>query len=154
MKNSSPTIYFDLDGTLYDLYSQPRWLERITTEADPTAYANDSATMVNMVALHETLFTLMEQGWSIGVISWLARGSSREYDIAVRRIKRDWVKRFLPMATEVHIVKYGTPKHSVAYSTNAVIVDDAPEVLTTWNRGATIDATQNILPLLEGLGNA
>ena len=156
MKNTEnkPTIYFDLDGTVYDLYNQPDWLERITTLADPTAYANEDATMVDMVALQDTLLALVDAGYSIGVVSWLAMDASAEYDKAVRAVKRDWVKKFLPMATEVHIVRYGTPKHRVINNReNAIIVDDNAEVRESWSRGLTIDATKDILEPLRELLN-
>lgn len=146
------TIYFDLDGTLYDLYNEPRWLERITTLADSTAYANESATIVNMVRLHEVLFTLMDKGYEIGVVSWLANNSSPEYAKAVRATKREWITKFLPMATEVHIVKYGTPKHRiVSNKSNAILVDDVAAVREAWNLGETIDATEDIIAALERL---
>ena len=152
--SAKPTIYFDLDGTVYDLYSQPDWLERITTLADPTAYANEDATMVDMVALQDTLLDLVEAGFEVGVVTWLAKDASAAYDKAVRAVKRDWIKKFLPMATEVHIVRYGTPKHRVIKNReNAIIVDDNAEVRESWTRGLTIDATQDILEPLQNLLN-
>ena len=153
-KPMKPTIYFDLDGTVYDLYGQPDWLERITTLADPTAYANEDATLVDMVALHETLHNLLAAGYEVGVVSWLAKNATEDYNKQVRRIKREWVKKFLPMATEVHIVKYGTPKHRVIKNRdNAIIVDDAAEVREAWNRGLTIDANGDIIKSLNDLLN-
>ena len=150
--DTKPTIFFDLDGTLYDLYSQPNWLERITTMADPTAYANEDALLVNMVDLHEVLFALMAQGYSVGVISWLAGGASAEYDKAVRQVKREWVKKFLPMATEIHIVRYETPKHRVIRrQPDAIIVDDNAGVREAWTHGQAIDATKNLVESLREL---
>lgn len=149
---TKPTIYFDLDGTLYDLYNQPNWLERITTLADPTAYASEDALLVNMVDLHEVLYALMEQGYSIGVITWLAKDASKEYDKAVRQVKREWLRKFLPMATEIHIVKFGTPKHYLPNNrTDAIIVDDNAEVRERWTHGEAIDATRNLVESLRNL---
>lgn len=150
MKNTNDnTIYFDLDGTLYDLYAQPNWLERITTQEDTSAYSAD-ALVYDRVELADCLTRLCNAGFAVGVVSWLAGGASREFDSAVRRVKREWVKKNLPMATEVHIVKYGTPKHRVVNVKNAILVDDNAEVRAAW-KGLTIDATQNIIPALEGL---
>ncbi len=149
-----PTIYFDLDGTLYNLYGMPNWLERITTLADPSAYAadTDDALLVDMVALHEVLYALMDKGYSIGVVTWLAKNASAEYDKAVRRVKREWLKKFLPMATEIHIVRYGTPKHRIINNkVDAIIVDDNAEVREAWTRGQAIDATENLIEALRGL---
>jgi len=150
---TEPTmIYFDLDGTLYALYDQPLWLERITTLADPTAYAAEDATMVDMVALQEVLLDLMDEGYGVGVVSWLARNATEDYNKAVREVKREWIKKFLPMATEVHIVKYGTPKHQIINNKEgAIIVDDTAEVRDAWKHGATIDATGDIIARLREL---
>jgi len=147
-----PMIYFDLDGTVYDLYSQPEWLARITTLADPTAYANEDATLVDMVALQEVLFDLMDKGYGVGVVSWLAKNASEDYNAVVRSVKREWVAKFLPMATEVHIVKYGTPKHNIINRKHdAIIVDDAAEVREAWKHGQVIDANGDIIESLRKL---
>lgn len=149
------TIYFDLDGTLYDLYNVAEWLPRITTNEDATAYAEGDC-LYDLDALHAAIDTLIAKGFHIGVITWLAadwdmpNGFTREYLREVRRVKRAWVKKHLPQATEVHVVKYGTPKHHIA-KTNGVLVDDNAEVRAKWNLGLTIDATDDILQAIERL---
>lgn len=150
--NDKPTIYFDLDGTLYDLYNIPDWLERITTLADSSTYASEDALLVDMVELHNVLYALMDKGYNIGVVTWLANNASPKYDKAVRKVKREWIKKFLPMATEIHIVKYGTPKHRIVNAkNNAIIVDDNAEVRYTWTHGEAIDATKNLIERLKTL---
>jgi len=154
------TIYFDLDGTVYDLYAQPDWLARITSEKDATVYANTNATLVDIAKLQELLITLVNMGYAIGIISWLpaannvrkntARPATNEFKNAVRSVKKLWVRRLLPMATEVHIVQYGTPKHHVALDKTGILVDDNAEVLAAWP-GDTIDAKGDILAKLEEL---
>ena len=148
--NDNPTIYFDLDGTLYDLYGQTDWLPRLLAH-DPSPYAEGNA-LVDLVALHETLCDLIAEGYTVGVVSWCAKGSTPEYDRKVRATKRAWIRENLPTASEVHIVRYGTPKHRIVNNkTNAILVDDERENLTKWNRGATIDASTDILAALKGL---
>lgn len=152
---TKPTIYFDLDGTLYDLYNQPNWLARITTLSDPTAYANENAVMADMPKLMAQLIKMVSKGYGIGVISWLADDSTPEYDKAVRKVKREWVKKFLPMAHEVHIVKYGTPKHTVVKNKSdiSILVDDNGEVRERWemNRGLALDPADGIIKSLKKL---
>jgi len=140
---SRKVIYFDLDGTVYDLYGQTDWLPRLRA-SDPTAYANEDALLVDMVALHGYLFDLMDKGFEVGVISWLAMGATAAYDREVRKVKRAWVKKFLPMATEIHIVKYGTPKHKVATADFGIIVDDDAKVRAAWNKGLALDPAEVI----------
>lgn len=150
--NDKPTIYFDLDGTLYDLYGQPNWLERLHA-SDPSAYAAD-APLVDPEALADILHNLAAAGYTIGIITWLARGASHDYKVATRRIKKAWIQKYLPNVSEIHMVAYGTPKHRVAKNRPAIIVDDSPEVLTAWTLGDTIDARNDILPALRNLAKA
>ena len=148
---AKPTIYFDLDGTLYDLYGRPNWLEEITTLKDPSAYADEDTALVDMVRLNEVLYSLIAQGYSVGIVSWLSKGATKEYDNAVRAVKKVWIKKYMPLASEIHIVKYGTPKHLIVSDKNSILVDDNAEVRDSWSRGMTIDATKDIIAELERL---
>ena len=147
--NESTTIYFDLDGTLYDLYGQPMWLERITRIFDPSVYGAD-APLVSFADLSPILDSLVSHGYRIGIVSWCAKDAPKWYDAAVREMKRDWVKRFLPQVSEVHIVKYGTPKHRVVRDREGILVDDDAKVRESW-RGLTIDPAHGIIESLERL---
>lgn len=157
---AKPTIFFDLDGTVYPLYQQENWLDRITTEKDATVYAADE-TLVPADELMDVLCDLLEAGYSIGVISWLPNGipaeapvvpMSPEYAAEVRAAKREWVKKFLPMATEIHMVRYGTPKHRVIRNNpHAILVDDNAGVRSAWCHGLAIDPTKNLVKRLRSL---
>jgi len=145
-------IYFDMDGTLADLYNVPDWLRKLRAEdASPYAVA---APMVDMVALAEICKRLQAEGYTIGVISWLARFSSRRYNAAVRKAKREWLNQFFPIELdELHFVKYGAPKHLIAKVRQSWLVDDNKEVLTSWQKygGSGIEAQGNILEALTKL---
>ena len=104
-------IYFDLDGTLADLYGVSDWENRLRS-SNPTPYKFASP-LVDMSELNDVLEQLSECGVVIGVISWLAMGSTKEYDKQVRKEKKRWIEQFLPTVTEIHLVRYGTPKHYV-----------------------------------------
>jgi hypothetical protein len=151
MKNATdkPTIYFDLDGTIYDLYGVVDWLPRLRA-SDPTPYC-EGAALVDLVALHETLCDLIAEGYTVGVVSWLARGATAAYDKAVRATKRAWIRENLPTASEVHIVRYGTPKHRIVNNSNGILIDDETANLTNWTRGATIKADENLVETLRSL---
>jgi 5'(3')-deoxyribonucleotidase len=151
--NMKPTIYFDLDGTLYDLYGQEDWLPRLRA-SDPTAYAVED-TLHDAAVLLDTMLALVAAGYTIGIVTWLSMGATPEYDKAVRAVKREWIKRFVPMATEVHIVKYGTPKHQIVNDkADAILVDDNTEVLSKWTLGQTIHADENLIAALQALVTA
>ena len=141
-------IYFDMDGTIADLYGVDGWLDALHRE-DTTPYAV-AAPMVDMAQLNAICERLIALGITIGVISWSAMGGSREYNAAVRKVKREWISEYLPCVSEFHVVKYGTPKHHVRKVESSILVDDNVDVREAW-RGETIDATKNILKALAEL---
>lgn len=141
-------IYFDLDGTLADLYGVENWLDKLHAE-DVTPYA-EAAPLVDMAKLNAMCEALIASGIIIGVISWTAKDGSKEYNTAVRKVKRAWINHYLPCVTEFHVVKYGTPKHYVRKIKDSILVDDNAEVRAAWT-GETIDATKNILKALAQL---
>ena len=150
--NPKPTIYFDLDDTVYDLYHRMLWLDRITILADPSVYEEKDANIYARDEFIALLDALVAAGYKLGVVSWLAKGGTQDYNNAVREVKRAWVKAFMPQVTEIHIVKYGTPKHHVINDKgNAILVDDVEEVRAAWHHGHTIDASDNIIPALIAL---
>ena len=132
-------IYFDMDGTVADLYGVRDWEPMLRAHiSDPYRFA---APMCDMLELHELLQEFVARGVTIGVISWGAIGATRAYNAEVRRVKREWCRMYMPTVSEFHVVSYDTPKHRVAKIKDAVLVDDNAGVRDAWNIGATIDAT-------------
>ena len=138
-------IYFDMDGTIADLYAVEQWEMKLRS-SDPTPYA-EAAPMYNMRVLNTILEEIAAQGITIGVISWLAMDSTKEYDKQVRKAKKDWLAKHLPAATEIHIIKYGYSKKKAAKIKDSILIDDNADVRAAW-KGDTIDATENILHTL------
>ena len=125
------TIYFDMDGTLVDLYGVPAWLDKLQHE-DPSPY--ESATLLYQL---EPLAAAMQQlqlaGYKLGIISWLSKGGSSNYNVKVRNAKKKYLHDYLPITfNEIHIVKYGTNKYKVAKDKDGILFDDDTEVLKKW----------------------
>lgn len=140
-------IYFDMDGTLVDLYNVPNWLECLQREdAAPYMFA---ASLYDMREMHSLLLPFIAQGITIGVISWTAKNATPDFKRETRRIKRKWVNTFMPYVSEFHVVQYGTPKHKIANIKDSILVDDNADVRAAWCNGATIDATQDIIAELQ-----
>lgn len=120
-------IYFDMDGTINNFY-QDGWLEDIIAE-NPRPYEKAPC-----VVAEEILLKLVERGYKLGIISWLAKGATEEYNKAVRKAKKEWLKIHYPQVvfTEIHIVKYGTPKQTVAKIKNAYLFDDEERNRIRW----------------------
>ena len=138
-------IYLDMDGTISDLYSVQNWEPKLRAY-DPSPYS-EAKPMYNMRILNTILEEIAAKGITIGVISWLAMGSTKEYDKQVRKAKKDWIAQYLPVATEIHLIKYGYSKKKAAKIKDSILIDDNADVRAAW-KGDTVDATKNILHIL------
>lgn len=129
MKN----IYFDMDGTIADLYGVNNWLEDLLHE-DVRPYAV-ARPLVNLQALARILNRLIRDGWTVNVISWTSRGGSAEYNKAVEQVKIQWLKTHLNSVkfTSIQILPYGTPKELYG---NGILFDDEEHNRKAWGKGA------------------
>jgi len=145
------TLVFDMDGTIADLYGVKGWLKMLRAE-DPTPYEK-AKPMYDMVVLTAILWVLKNDGWRIAVTSWLAKDSSPEYDAKVKQAKRNWLNRYDFPYDEIHLVKYGTTKADCTRKHGGIqiLVDDNEKVRNGWHLGDTINANENIIPVLSSL---
>ena len=145
------TLVFDMDGTIANLYGVNNWLEMLRAE-DPTPYII-AEPMYNVNILNFILNQLKADGWKIVVTTWLAKGSTKYYDTLVREAKLAWLEEHNFPFDEVHMVKYGTTKANCTRKLGGfqILVDDNETVRKGWTLGATIDANENILKILEKL---
>lgn len=143
-------IYFDMDGTIANLYNVEGWEGKLRAE-DSSPYA-DASPLVDMVRLATIIAKLRSAGVTVGVISWGAMGGTVEYTREVKRVKREWCKRYGLTFDEFHVVKYNTPKHWVAKCKRSILVDDNSEVRQAWTLGATVDASDSFR-MMEQLEN-
>ena len=137
------TIYFDMDGTIANLYGVNNWLDMIINN-DATPY-KVAEPMVRMNVLARVLNNLIRKGWTIGIVSWLAKNSNSEYDKKVTEAKLNWLKTHLKSVQfeEIHIVPYGTPKHEIVNNPNGILFDDEEPNRTNW-KGTAFDVNEII----------
>lgn len=126
------TIYFDMDGTIANLYGVNGWLDYLIAK-DETPYAI-AKPLLRLSLLARLLNRVQNKGIKIGIISWLAKNSNTEYDEAVTIAKLNWLKTHLPSVQfdEINIVPYGTPKESFSKSTNDILFDDEAPNRENW----------------------
>lgn len=126
------TIYFDMDGTIANLYGVENWLEYLES-ADPYPY-KAAEPMCDLRQLARTLNKLQKLGYEIGIVSWLSKNSTPAYDEAVRRAKRRWLAEHLTSVDwdELHFVKYGTPKQFVVRDREGILFDDEARNREAW----------------------
>lgn len=139
-------IWFDMDGTIADLYGVPDWLLKLQAE-DASPYT-EARPLVNMSALARALHRAQGRGYAIGIISWASKGGSAAYNGAVAQAKVAWLQQHLPSVTwdKVDVVAYGTPKHE---GRAGILFDDEQANRMAWGEGAY--GVDNILQVIRGL---
>lgn len=144
-------LVFDMDGTIADLYGVDNWLEDLRAE-NPRPYEMANP-LYDMGTLNSLLEIFKANGWKIVVTTWLAKGSTKEYDRLVREAKLAWLEKYAFPYDEIHLVKYGTTKANCTRRLGGfqVLVDDNEAVRNGWHLGDTIDANENILGRLVDL---
>ena len=143
------TIWFDLDGTLANLYGVENWLSMLRA-SDPTPYIV-ARPLVNLSALARVLNRLRHEGYEIGVISWTSKTGTPAYNAEVAAAKYAWLAKHLPSVDfdEIHIVPYGTPKQVFCHGPADILFDDEQPNRDNWT-GVAYDAN-DILAILRSL---
>lgn len=145
------TLVFDMDGTIADLYAVADWLENIIAEnVRPYAIAEP---MYNMNKLVNVINRLKENGWRVAVVSWTSKHGSKEYNKAVRKVKKEWLDRYNFPYDELHVIKYGTPKSYCMKKTGGfqILFDDEEPNRKAWRNGSTVNANEDIYKILKNM---
>lgn len=144
-------IWLDCDGTWINLYGVNNWLEMLINQ-DPTPYAI-AKPMVNLSWLARTIHELQQVGIKVGIISWLAKNSTPEYDTLVTNTKLQYFQKRLPSVQfdKIHIIPYGTPKSTCG---QGILFDDEENNRTEWNGIAfdEKDLIQKMRKILKNVG--
>lgn len=143
------TIFFDMDGTIANLYGVENWLDYLIAK-DETPY-REAKPLIRMATLARLLNSIQKNGHKIGIVSWLAKNSTDEYDIKVTNAKLEWLNTHLKSVQfdEIHIVKYGTPKSTFSNNINDILFDDEEPNRKEW-KGKAYDVN-NIIEILKGI---
>ena len=141
-------IYFDMDGTIADLYGVENWLADLIAE-NVRPYA-EAKPLLNLSLLARYIHKAQAKGYTVGVISWLSKCGTPAYNEAVTEVKRQWLAKHLPSVEwdEIHIVKYGTPK-STCRTCPGILFDDEQRNLDEWGEGAVV--ASKLLEVLRNL---
>lgn len=140
------TIWFDMDGTIVDLYGVDGWLADVRAY-NPRPY-EQAKPLVNMQALARVLNRLQREGYTLGIVSWLSKNSNAAYDERVAQAKRDWLAKHLASVQfdEIDIIAYGVPKQD---GRDGILFDDEKPNRDNWT-GTAYDV-QNIIQTLRSL---
>lgn len=155
-------IWFDMDGTIYELYEIPDWLECLQ-EKRYSVYNQAGKARVNLDRIREAVRALTAQGWEVGIITWAGKNVKRgswEFE-AIAHFKREWTAHNFPeLLDNFQLLEYGESKADYApasYDLN-ILVDDNTEVREAWRKYTsegsqfkTINASRSYARMLEEL---
>lgn len=139
-------IYFDMDGTIADLYGVDNWLEKILEENESPFV--EALPLCNMDILSNFINETQDKGYNVGIITWSPLNATKEYKLRVKRAKEKWLATHLPNVEfdNIHVISYGVPKANYnEYGEEAILFDDNKEVLSNWNGQAELVVNPNNL---------
>ncbi len=147
-------IYFDMDGTVYNLYGMKDWLNGLRNEEK--GIFTKGSPLVDMNKLKDVCCKLINKGYQIGIITWLPMGASDEYCKICTEEKREWAKKYMPYISEFYAQEYGVPKQyaPIKRAKEMILVDDNIEVRKMWEtekQRKTINTNDNIINKLKEL---
>ena len=144
-------IWLDCDGTWVDLYGVEGWLDMLINE-DPTPYAV-AKPLVNLSWLARTIHELQNIGIGVGIISWLSKNGTDEYNALVEETKLNYFRKHLPSVVfdKIYIVPYGTPKNTCG---SGILFDDEEKNRLEWEGTAydEKDLIKNLRKILNEFG--
>ena len=144
------TIYFDMDGTFYNLYGFDGWLDCILSEK--TECYKNSTLLVDYDSFVTVLSELKEKGYTIGIITWLSKNATKQYQNKVRMTKYHYIKKnFGDLFDEIHILQYGKDK-SVFCGENDILFDDEKPNRDKWeNKNGIAYDVDEIVTILQNI---
>lgn len=127
-------IWFDMDGTIADLYGVRDWLPAII--ARDTRPYEIARGIGNLALIARLLNKARANGHEIGIISWTAKGAPAGYNAKVATAKREWLHRHLPSVTwdTIKIVEFGMDKKIA--TGGGILFDDEKPNRDAWGAGA------------------
>jgi 5'(3')-deoxyribonucleotidase len=147
-------IFFDMDGTIADLYNEENWLPRLLSESK--GLFRNLKPMHDKDKLTKIFNDLVELGFEIEVITWTPKDVSQDYIAIVEKEKKEWIQEHFPIIKNVHCLNYGVPKQKAKYKKAKleILVDDNLEVVEMWNtpkQRKSIIANHNLITNLQAL---
>ena len=139
------TIWFDMDGTIADLYGVENWLPMLQA-SDPTPYIV-AKPLVRLSTLAYMLNKLKASGYRVGVISWLSKSGTPAYNAVVTAAKIAWLRKHLPSVAfdDIKIVPYGVNKNLFNAGDDILFDDEEP------NRNNWTGTAYNVNNIIETL---
>lgn len=128
------TVYLDMDGTIYPLYTQTDWLARLRAE-DKTVFSADE----QMITEAELYTHFPKDKYDIKIFSMTPLGATKKYADEVIEVKNEWLDKYFPTLRKRIYKAYGHSKN-LRNSDKAILVDDSEIIRQNFN-GKAINPT-------------
>lgn len=114
-------LYFDMDGTICDLYAVPDWLSLLKARAvEPYYRAKPMISPSNMLKL--------SYSYELHVITWTAKNATTSYHNRIADAKKNWlIAHYGDIFKSINIIPHGTSKAD--YCRDGLLIDDDLTVL-------------------------
>lgn len=153
-------IWFDMDGTIYDLYKIPGWLDALRAN-EMNIFSLDDMGRKSLPRIREAVRALMDAGWQVGIITWAPmhiEACTPVFDDCWLE-KKHWIDRNFPELADCtfNCVEYGDPKQNWVEDDSVlnILVDDNKLVRENWRKAGknfkTINASRGYVKELVGL---
>lgn len=152
-------IWFDMDGTIYNLYNIPGWLDALRNN-EMDIFSLDDMARKSLPRIREAVRALIDAGWEVGVITWAPmhiEACTPAFDDCWLE-KKNWINRNFPeLANNFKCVEYGDPKQDWVEDDSIlnILVDDNKLVREAWRKAGknfkTINASRGYVKELVGL---
>ena len=113
-------VWFDMDGTIADLYSVNGWLADL--EAENVRPYVEAKPLVNVAVVTSLVKEIVKKGYRACVVTWGSKHASADYNKRVCEAKKAWLYKTFPEIEWEQIVFY-------PYGTNKNAVNDGEEIL-------------------------
>jgi FMN phosphatase YigB (HAD superfamily) len=144
-------IIFDLDGTLYDLYSIPDWEKKLRQEKENIflegkTFLNDD--------FYEIIEELRNLGFTFDVATWLPMFATKQYEEKCKKEKEQWIRKNLKFINNIYIDSYGIPKQKMVKEKSSlmILIDDNIDVCKNWEtkkQRKYKNVNNNLIQILE-----
>lgn len=126
------TIYFDMDGTIVDLYNVDNWIEKLNVE-DISPY-EVAKPLIDVEEFSDILIKLKDRGYKIGIITWGSKYSTKKFLDEVKIAKKCWLLKHLPKIDfdEFVVTDYSRNKALSIKDPFGILFDDDELIRKSW----------------------